>query len=60
MKKELRVENLTLRITRDELYMISRKAKALGMSRPNLVIDAVIEYEKEKNLEIDSPLLHAN
>lgn len=53
------MENLNLRITRDELHMISRKAKALGMSRPNLVVDAVIEYEKEKNLEIDSSLLHA-
>ena len=51
MEKELRTERLTLRITLSELYMISRKAKALGMSRPNLVIAAVNKYQNDSNPE---------
>jgi len=47
MEKELRTERLTLQITLRELYFISRKARALGMSRPNLVIEAVTKYQKD-------------
>jgi len=44
---EKREERLTLQLTQSELYMISRKAKALGMSRPNMIVNAVIDYECE-------------
>ena len=43
-KIEKREERLTLQLTQSELYMISRKAKSLGMSRPNMVVSAVLEY----------------
>jgi len=52
MAKELRNELLSLRITRDELYMISRKARELGMSRPNLIVDAVQKYEKAATSDV--------
>jgi hypothetical protein len=32
--------------------MISRKAKALGVSRPNLVVEAVVKYNNDSNHEI--------
>jgi hypothetical protein len=47
MSKERREELLSLRITRTELYFISRQAKALNMSRPNLIIEAVKKYVKD-------------
>ena len=56
MSNELREHVLGLRITLSELYFISRKAKALGMSRPNLIITAVMNYEKNINEEILSSL----
>jgi uncharacterized protein (DUF1778 family) len=47
--KPNREEKLSLHVTRGELYMISRKARAIGMSRPDLVVDAVTQYEKDGN-----------
>jgi len=48
---EKRDQRLTLLVTQSELYMISRKAHSLGMSRPNLVVDAVLKYCKDNNSE---------
>jgi transposase-like protein len=53
--KELRNELLSLKITRSELYEISRIARKLGMSRPNLIIDAVRKYEKSIESLTQSP-----
>lgn len=49
LKKECRTEIFTIMITKTELAMIKEKAKEIRMSRPNLVVDAVKKYEKEKN-----------
>ena len=46
--KEKRERRLSIEITRSELYMISRKAKSLGLSRPDMIVDAVIKYEKDE------------
>ena len=50
MVKVFRDRRLTLDVTEKELYLISRKARVLGVSRANLVVNAVIGYEGNNSM----------
>jgi len=58
-KEENRTEYFVIAVTKSEFKELCEKAKVLRMSRPNMVLAAVRNYEKELGMAIEF-IAHVN
>ena len=52
-KEETRTEYFVIAVTKSEFRELSEKAKTLRMSRPDMVLAAVRNYEKELGMAME-------